>query len=44
MLQDLLLMSLFKELTDCLSLLLIILMVMPIKSKERVIENSFSQG
>ena len=43
MLQDFLLMLLFKELTDPLFLLIIIPMVMPIKSKETVIENIFSQ-
>ena len=43
MLQDFLLMLLFKELIDCLFLLLIKLMVVPIKLKETVIKNISSQ-
>ena len=43
LLQDLFLMLLFKELTDCLFLLLLILMVMPIKLKETVNKNTFFQ-
>ena len=42
-LQDFLLMLLFKELEDCLFLLLITLMAMPIKLKETVTQNIFFQ-